>query len=104
MFSRWLVLLLDRRDERRFLIFCYARRTLVGRSKTKVDLKKGTREEMLLPQEQRRMIKSKEFKCLRSKAKCLWTQENARLHRSKIEITVHVAGYLEQETHKRRKL
>ena len=28
MFSRWQVLLLDRREERRFLIFCYARRTL----------------------------------------------------------------------------
>ena len=34
MFRGWSVLLLNRRDERRFLFFCYARRTLVGRSGT----------------------------------------------------------------------
>ena len=33
MFRRWLVLLLNRRDEGRFLFFCYVRCTLVCRSK-----------------------------------------------------------------------
>ena len=36
---KWLVLLLNRRDERRFLIFCYARRTLIGHGETKVVLR-----------------------------------------------------------------
>ena len=36
MFQGWSVLLLNRRDEGRFLFFCYARCTLVGRSETEL--------------------------------------------------------------------
>ena len=48
MFLGWSVLLLNRRDERRFSFFCYARRTL-GRARLD-RLEGGTHEETLRPQ------------------------------------------------------
>ena len=73
---------------------CYMRHTLVGRSKTKVVSREVLTKRCYFLKEQQEKIKSKGFKCLRSKADCSWTQENAELHRSRIRTTVHAAEYL----------
>ena len=72
---------------------CYARHTLVGQGETKVVLREVLTKRRCFLKEQQRIIKSKEFECLRSKANCSWTQENARLCRSRMRTTIHAADY-----------
>ena len=69
------------------------RRTLVGQSETKVVSREVLTKRHYFLKEQQERIKSKEFECLRSKADCSWTQENAELHRSRMRTIVHAADY-----------
>ena len=69
-------------------------------------LKEGTHEQTLYPWTMERDPKSQTREDLSDKcqSQLLWTQENAWLYRSRMEYKVHVADYLYQSTHKRRRL
>ena len=98
----WSVLLLDRRDERRFLFFCYTRCTLVGRSETNVVSREVlTKRRNVL--DSTRDTKVKRLSVMqRSQAECLWIQVYARLCRTRMGNTVQAAYYLYYETRKHR--
>ena len=69
-------------------------------------LKEGTHEQTLYPWTMERDPKSQTREDLSDKcqSQLLWTQEDAWLCRSRMEYKVHVADYLYQSTHKRRRL
>ena len=87
--------------DRRAAVACYARRTLVGRGKTKLSQGRCLRRDVTSLIQMERLRSSVE--CFKgSQAECLWTRVYTRLRRTRIENIVQAAGYLYYGTRKHR--
>ena len=80
---------------------CYTRCTLVGRGETKLSRGRCSRRDAT-SLKQLEILRSKVEGVRRSQAECLWTQEYARLRRTKMKTTVQAASYLYYGSHKHR--